>query len=472
MENIRNQVVAAAASVGGRPVIDEALLEEVAALVEWPMPIVAGFDESFLELPDAVLVATMKGHQRYFHVVDDDAALLPHFIAISNIDSRRPESVREGNERVIRPRLSDAKFFFDTDLKQPLAQRRTALAGVVFQEKLGTMLDKTKRVARLAGRIAIAMGEGAEQVRFARRAGMLCKCDLLTEVVGEFPELQGTMGAEYARRDGEPEAVCAALAEAYLPRFAGDGLPQTRLGQALAIADKLDTLVGIFGIGGAPTGDRDPFGLRRAALGVLRIIIERELDLELPALLADATRGHGEQLEASNVTGALMRFMTERLRAYFVDQGIPVDVFAAVQAREPSRPHDFARRVRAVNEFRRLPQASSLAAANKRISNILRQAGGESIPDRVDDTLLAEDAEWNLAAKIFGLGPRVRELLRGGDYTGAMTSLAGLRDNVDEFFDTVTVMDENESVKRNRLALLKSISNMFLETADISRLQA
>lgn len=469
-EMIRAQVEEAAEALGGRAMMDDALLEENAALVEWPVAITGSFDVLFLSLPDCVLTATMQGHQRYFPVMADDGSLMPHFIAISNIESSNPETVRDGNERVIRPRLADASFFFENDRKQPLEDRREALKDVVFQEKLGSIFDKTERVSRLAGVVAIAMGQGPEDVKLARRAGALYKCDLLTDMVGEFPELQGLMGREYAITSGEQQQVANGIGESYLPRFSGDRIPSTATGCALSVADRLDTLAGIFLIGQAPTGDKDPFALRRTALGTLRIIIEGELPLDLHKLLKTTVEGYTQFPDATGVADEVMEFVLERLKAYFVDQGVPVDVFLAVQAREPTEPHDFAKRVHAVDAFRKLPEAASLAAANKRIQNILKQAQ-DDVPAKVDDSLFAADAEWNLAAKTLGLSPRVRDLLRKRDYTTAMTSLAGLRESVDEFFDNVKVMDEDERLRRNRLALLQSIRNLFLETADISRLQ-
>ena len=470
IERIRVQVREAAERAGGRPVMDERLLEEVAALVEWPVALLGDFEPEFLALPDPVLSATMTSHQRYFPVAGPDGALLAHFVAVANIESRNPDAVRKGNERVIRPRLRDADFFFRGDLDVPLAERRDGLRQVVFQDGLGTLHEKSERVSRLAAHVAAAMGGSEESVGLARRAGLLCKCDLLTDMVGEFPELQGVMGAEYARRGGEPEALAAALAELYLPRFAGDALPVTATGRALAIADRLDTLVGIFGLGQAPSGDRDPFGLRRAALGGLRIIIEGELDLDLHDLLgftAGAFSPRPADADAALRTG---EFLVERLRAWFAGQGVPATVFAAVHARRPARPLDFAKRVHAVNAFRRLPEAQGLAAANKRIGNILRQAGGTAARGG-DDTKLSAGAERDLHARLAAVRPAVRERLEVGDHTGAMRLLATLRDSVDAFFDTVLVMDEDETVRGNRLALLGRIRALFLETADISLLQ-
>jgi len=469
-ETIRRQVEEAGRKLGGEAVIDERLLAEVTALCEWPVPVSGRFDAEFLALPAPVLIAVMQGAQRYFHVRDAAGALLPHFIAVSNIESRNPDAVRAGNERVIRPRFKDAAFFYDADRRQPLESRLEATARVKFHERLGSLHDKAQRVSQLCAHVAIALGLDPEAVRLARRAGLLSKCDLATEMVGEFPELQGVMGGEYARLDGEPESVATALAESYLPRFAGDRLPETPIGRALAVADRLDTLTGLFAAGEPPTGDKDPYGLRRAALGVLRILIEGELNLDLNKLLAAAAEQHGDRVPAEGVAERVFEFVTERLRAYFADQGVTPDVFAAVMARRPPRPYDFARRVSAVEAFRKLPEAASLAAANKRIQNILRQSG-EPVPDEVDDTLFREDAEWNLAAKLVGLGPRVRELLAGGDYPRAMLVLAGFSEPIDAFFETVKVMADDDDVRRNRLALLGQLRRLFLATADVSELQ-
>ncbi|RKZ37438.1 MAG: glycine--tRNA ligase subunit beta, partial [Gammaproteobacteria bacterium] len=468
-EMIRSQVEELAAELGGQAVIQEELLEEVTALVEWPVPVAGSFEERFLELPDQVLVATMRGHQRYFHVVDADGKLMPHFITVSNIESSNPDAVREGNERVLRPRLSDAAFFFENDLKTPLEDRLETLKGIVFQEKLGSMHDRSQRIAKLAAHVAIALGESPSDVDTARRAGQLCKCDLVSDMVGEFPELQGFMGQEFAARGGESEAVAVALNEAYMPRFAGDQVPASDSGRAVAIADKLDTLVGIFGSGQIPTGDKDPFALRRAALGALRIMIESELDLDLEKVLQAAAEGYGDTVDGSAVTAQVFDFTMDRLRAYFVERGVTPEIFAAVLARRPTKPFDFAARINAVDSFCKLPEAASLAAANKRIQNILRKVE-DAIPLKADDELFKEDAEWNLAAKLVGLSPRVNTMLDQRDYSGALTALAGLRESVDAFFDTVMVMDEDPAVRDNRLALLNQISELFLRTADISQL--
>ena len=495
MEMIRRQVEDAARALCGRALIDPALLQENAALVEWPVAVAGHFDTGFLELPDAVLTATMQGHQRYFPVAGDDGALMPHFIAVSNIESRNVETVREGNQRVIRPRLSDAAYFFDTDRGRTLESRLEGLGEVIFQRKLGTLRAKSERVSELAGRLARAMGGSEDAVAHARRAGLLSKCDLITEMVGEFPELQGEMGREYARLDGEPDAVADAIGEVYMPRFADDDVPGTAAGRAIAIADKLDTIAGCLSIGQAPSGDKDPFALRRAALGALRIMIEGELDLDLGETIEAAFECYSEQ--PSDVRGSTVRdcgsdrtvhsgtmawpgkttdvrrFMLDRLRAYFADRSIPTDVFNAVLAKDPAQPLDFAHRVRAVEAFRALPEAASLAAANKRIRNILRQAGQANIaiPGAVEDSLVREDAERSLSDMLAVIEPRARAMLDAGEYTGALARLAGLRDDIDRFFDTVKVMDDDERLRGNRLALLARIGALFMETADVSVLQ-
>ncbi len=492
MAMIRDQAERAADELGGRALIDPALLEENAALVEWPVAVAGHFDTEFLHLPDPVLVATMQGHQRYFPVAGEDGALMPHFIAVSNIESRKPGTVRSGNERVIRPRLSDAAFFFRSDRECSLESRLQGLGDVVFQRKLGSLRAKAERVSALARRVARAMGESDDSVTHARRAGLLSKCDLLTEMVGEFPELQGEMGREYARLDGEPDAVADAIGEVYMPRFADDAIPATAAGRAVAIADKLDTVAGCLSLGQAPTGDKDPFALRRAALGALRIMIEGELDLDLDEMVEAAFECYAEQpsddrggtvrqlrLGSSVITAApsevaeVRRFVLDRLRAYFSDRAIPTDVFNAVLATQPTRPLDFAQRVRAVEAFRALPEAASLAAANKRIRNILRQAeqGEVGVPGEIDASLLREDAERSLAEALADMEPRTRTMLAAGEYTGALSTLAGLRDHVDRFFDTVKVMDDDEALRGNRLALLARLGALFMETADISMLQ-
>ncbi|HKK13854.1 MAG TPA: glycine--tRNA ligase subunit beta [Gammaproteobacteria bacterium] len=466
-EAIRAQVAEAAQAVGGRAVIDEALLEEVTALVEWPVALHGSFDTRFLEVPAEALVSSMQDHQKYFPVVDEAGALQPYFVTVANIESRDPEQVRAGNERVIRPRLADAAFFWEQDRQTSLAARARRLATVVFQDRLGTLLDKQERVAELAATVAEALGGDAG---LARRAAGLAKCDLLTHMVGEFPELQGIMGRYYATHDGEPAEVATALEEQYWPRFAGDALPRTPTGRALAIADRLDTLVGIFAIGQPPTGDKDPFALRRAALGVLRTLLEGPQELDLRELLHRAAGAFPAGLRAGDVVGEVFDFMMERLRGYYLEEGIPADVFEAVRSVGPTRPLDMERRLRACMAFRRLPEAESLAAANKRIRNILRKTD-ETIPPEVSAEALREPAEQALAGQLKALEARVAPLLEGGDYTGALRELASLRAPVDRFFDDVMVMAEEPALRRNRLALLRRLGDLFLQVADLSRLQ-
>jgi glycyl-tRNA synthetase beta chain len=466
-EAIRTQIIEAGAALGGTTSIDADLLDEVTALVEWPVAITGTFEEHFLEVPAEALVSSMQDHQKFFPVVDGNGTLLPYFITVANIASSDPRQVQAGNERVIRPRLKDAAFFWDQDRKVALESRAERLAGVIFQQQLGSLADKQQRIARIATRIAEAAGFNTEQVQ---RAAALCKCDLLTSMVCEFPELQGIMGRYYARHDGEPVEVAAALDEQYQPRYAGDDLPSTATGQAIAIADRLDTLAGIFAIGKPPTGDKDPFGLRRAALGVLRIVIERRLDLDLRTLIDTAVQGMPDGLNTETVSAAVFAFMMERLRGYYLDNDYDIDVFEAVLARHPSRPLDFDQRMAAVKAFRNLPESASLAAANKRIGNILRKADSD-IPDAYAGELLREDAEQALASAVSDLDNTVSPMLEKRDYTNALCKLAALQAPVDRFFDDVMVMDEDTALRANRLALLSTLSKLFLQVADISRLQ-
>ena len=465
---IQTQVRDRAAQCAGTAMLDDQLLDEITGLVEWPMAFSGSFDKAYLALPPEVLIATLKTHQRCFPVVDPNGALLAHFIGVSNIDSTRPETVRRGNERVVAPRLSDAQFFWQQDRRQGLAQRAAALKGVVFQKRLGTLYQKSQRVSHLAGHIAQALGGNAA---LATRAGQLAKCDLLTDMVGEFPQLQGTMGRYYASHDAEPEEVATALEEQYLPRFAGDRVPRTATGQALAIADKLDTVVGIFAIDQAPTGDKDPFALRRAALGVLRIVVEAKLDLDLKGLIEEAAGQFPDAIPAQAAVGTIFSFMMERLRRYYLDSGITTQVFEAVLARLETRPYDFHRRVQAVTAFAKMAEAKGLAAANKRVANILKKT---ELPasTKIDPQLLLEPAELALAEKLRQVTKIVTPKLRQQDYTGALTELAGLRDSVDQFFDAVMVMCEDRKLRDNRLALLNNMSTLFLQVADIARLQS
>jgi glycyl-tRNA synthetase beta chain len=466
-ELIRQGVIAAAKSAEGTAVIDEDLLDEVSALNEWPVPLMGRFEEHFLEVPAEALVSSMAQHQKYFHVVDSDNRLKPLFITVANIASLDPQQVISGNERVIRPRLADAAFFYKTDLKSTLETRRETLKSVVFQSKLGSIYDKTERVSGLAKILAEYTGASPEH---AARAGELCKSDLVSEMVGEFDDLQGVMGRYYALNDGEHPAVAEALMEQYLPRFAGDTIPTTETGAALALADRLDTLVGIFSIGQQPSGSRDPFALRRASLGILRIIIERNIDLDLKLAITAAAQQlkiteHSEELGLQVLTYALDRF-----KSWYRDEGIDAEVFASVAALELSNPLDIDARVKAVDQFSRLPEAVALASANKRVFNILAKQAAETIPSSVDSTLLTDTAEQALADSITQLSGAIAPLLAQRDYAGVLKKLALLRDPVDQFFDDVMVMVDDPALRANRLALLHSLRSLFLNVADISQL--
>ena len=468
---IKNGVEKVAAEANGKAILDKDLLDEVTALVEWPVVFSGVFDKKYLILPNEVLIATMQAQQKYFPVVDKENILLPCFIAVANIESKSPDVIRIGNQRVITPRLSDAEFFWQRDNKIPLADLRKKLSDVVFQQKLGSLHDKSERITSLAIYMADLLDA---DTTLAERAAALSKCDLLTELVAELPELQGVIGRYYAINNGEAKEVAAALDEQYMPRFAGDQIPQTKTGQIISIADKLDTLVGIFAIGKAPTGDKDPFALRRAALGVLRIMIEGKLDLDLDACLKKAVENYADlakdKLAIDNLVSQVFNFMMERLRRYYVDQDISADNFEAVLMRKPVHPYDFHRRLNAVVQFRKLPEAESLAAANKRIGNILKQV---EIQDNIQfsDDLLKEDAEQKLATALNAIREKVTPLLDNSEYEQALSELAGLKNDVDTFFDDVMVLCDDVALKNNRLALLSQLSNLFLKTADISRLQ-
>jgi glycyl-tRNA synthetase beta chain len=466
---VRSGAEAAAARVGGSVVAGDALYDEVASLVEWPVPIVGTFDEAFLGLPREVVVSTLTSHQRYFPVADDEDNLLPYFVTIANLESKDPQQVVEGNERVIRPRLADAAFFWDSDRKKNLASRQDALRDVVYQAGLGSLFDRSQRISRLARNIAEGVGLDAAT---AERAAALAKCDLLTGMVGEFPDLQGIMGRYYALSDGEPDAVANAIAEQYLPRFAGDELPSSEAGQLLALAEKIDSLAGVFSIGKKPSGNRDPFGLRRAALGVVRILVERGIDLDLKAVLAHAVAEQPKnQSGADGLAAELYGFITDRLRHYFLerDPGLRTETFEAVLVREPASLVDFDRRLAAVQTFARLEQAASLAAANKRIANILRQAGGpEGL--HVNGKRLELGAEVALHSALSNARDKVGPMLEERRYAEVLNELADLRDPVDKFFDDVMVMVEDEALRDNRLALLGELRSLFLDVADISRL--
>lgn len=464
---ICEQVKAQAAALGAEAVIDPDLLDEVTGLVEWPVALTGNFEARFLEVPAEALVLSMKEHQKYFHLVDSAGNLLPHFITVSNIESSDPFQVIEGNERVIRPRLSDAAFFFETDKKKPLAARIDSLRNIVFQQQLGTLHEKSLRVSALGGQLATLLDSSPE---LAQRAGLLSKADLGTEMVLEFADMQGIAGAYYARHDGENEAVAEALEQQYWPRFAGDRLPEGLTAAALGLADRLDTLTGIFGIGQPPTGSRDPFALRRASLAVLRILVEKSLDLDLRDCLALAARAYPEGLLAEGSSDQVLEYMLERFRAWYEEESIPVEVFRAVSANKPSRPLDIQRRVHAVNAFRQLPEASALAAANKRVSNILGKLEEGFEFTEVSARLLVEPEEKALADKMVHLARVSGEHLKKGAYREALTCLAVLQSPVDAFFDGVMVNAEDDALRRNRLNLLHNLQNLFLQVADISQL--
>ena len=462
VEQVREQ----ARTLGATAVIEDTLLDEVTGLVEWPVALTGRFDERFLEVPAECLISSMKANQKYFHLLDEQDNLIPAFITVSNIESRDPRQVIEGNERVIRPRLADAAFFFETDRKSPLAARIKSLESVVFQQKLGTLADKSARVEVLARTIAEKLGGNGEQ---AGRAARLAKCDLVTEMVLEFPELQGIMGAYYARFDGEDEAVASAIYQQYLPRFANDEIPSAPIGQALAIADRLDTLTGIFAIGQRPTGTRDPFALRRAAIGVLSIMVGAELDLDLRELLTVAAGQHASVTDVTALVDEVQDYMLDRFRAWALEAGMSAETYLAVRARPVTHPFDFERRLRAVHAFTHREEAQALAAANKRVANILAKQQGD-VPAEVDAAHLAEPAEKALFEAISTKREQTAPLIEARDYARALDVLAELKAPVDAFFDQVMVMSDDEALRRNRLALLAGLQGLFLAVADIALL--
>ncbi|WES90294.1 glycine--tRNA ligase subunit beta [Dickeya fangzhongdai] len=469
---IKADAEAAARKIGGNADLSDSLLEEVTSLVEWPVVLTAKFEEKFLAVPAEALVYTMKGDQKYFPVYDNSGNLLPNFIFVANIESKDPQQIIAGNEKVVRPRLADAEFFFNTDRKKRLEDHLPRLETVLFQQQLGTLRDKTDRIAALAGWVA---GQIGADVNHAERAGLLSKCDLMTNMVFEFTDTQGVMGMHYARHDGEAEDVAVALNEQYQPRFAGDELPSSPVACALAIADKMDTLAGIFGIGQHPKGDKDPFALRRAALGALRIIVEKRLPLDLQTLTEEAVRLYGNKLSAinagnANVVDDVIEFMLGRFRAWYQEEGHSVDTIQAVLARRPTRPADFDARVKAVSHFRTLEQAEALAAANKRVSNILAKST-ETLNDSVQAALLKENEEIQLATYVTALTSKLAPWFAEGRYQEALGELAQLREPVDNFFDKVMVNAEDQQVRINRLTLLNELRNLFLKVADISVLQ-
>jgi glycyl-tRNA synthetase beta chain len=465
-QNIEQQVVTAVEKLDGEAIIDETLLDEVTALNEWPNAVAGDFDEMFLDVPAEALIKTMQDNQKYFPVRDGYGNLKNHFITISNIDSKSPEKVKQGNERVVRPRLADAKFFWEQDQKQPLESFNAALEKVVFQKKLGTIAEKTQRVTGLAESIAKQLDANAEYVS---RAALLSKCDLMTDMVGEFASLQGVMGKRYAQKAGEADEVAEAIDEQYKPRGASDDTASTATGQILSISDKMDTLVGIFAIGQKPTGEKDPYALRRASLGILRTIIERKLNLDLKQLIAESAALLKDKVDASKVESDVFDYIIERLRAYYLDRNVSADVFDAVSALSPSRPLDFDKRIKAVTAFRELAEAESLAAANKRVGNILKKAATDGTSE-VDESLLSEDAEKKLYQTLSALSQTVEPMFDSGDYETALSKLSSLRDPVDAFFDSVMVMADDEAIKNNRIALLNTMNQLFLRAADLSRL--
>ncbi|TQQ50028.1 glycine--tRNA ligase subunit beta [Vibrio cholerae] len=461
----------AAQQLGGIADLEDALVEEVTSLVEWPVVMTAKFEEKFLKVPAEALVYTMKGDQKYFPVYshkmgDANKKLLPNFIFVSNIESKEPRHIVEGNEKVVRPRLADAEFFFNTDRKRPLVDRLPLLENAIFQQQLGTIKDKADRITELAGYIAEQIGADVEK---SKRAGLLAKCDLMTSMVFEFTDTQGVMGMHYARHDGEAEEVAVALNEQYMPRFAGDELPSRGVSAAVAMADKLDTIVGIFGIGQAPKGS-DPFALRRASLGVLRILVEYGYQLDLVDLIAKAKSLFGNRLTNANVEQEVIEFMLGRFPTWYQDAGFSIDIIQAVLARNPTKPADFDQRVKAVSHFRALEEAEALAAANKRVGNILAKYDGE-LGEEIDLALLQEDAEKALAEAVEIMAEALEPAFATGNYQEALSKLAGLRAPVDAFFDNVMVMADDEALKKNRLTLLNKLRNLFLQIADISLLQ-
>lgn len=464
---ILSQINQAAAELNANVLMDDDLLDEVTGLVEWPVALVGSFDQEFLQVPAEPLIYSMKDHQKYFPITDQQGNLLNKFIFISNIESKDPQQVIFGNEKVIRPRLADAEFFFKTDKKQTLESRLASLESVLFQKQLGTLKAKSERIAQLSQIIAEQLMLDQKN---AYRAGLLSKTDLMTEMVLEFPQVQGTMGKYYAQHDGEPEEVAIALEDQYRPRFAGDTLPEGKIGCAVAIADKIDTLVGIFGINQPPKGDKDPFALRRAAIGLIRIIIEKSLNLDIAQLIEQGINAYGDVLSNNKVKQEVIDFIMGRFAAYYQEQGISQDVIQAVLAKKPTAPLDFDKRIKAVSHFKNLAEASALAAANKRVGNILAKFDGQ-LATQFDSKLATESAELELAKTFADLTTKIAPLQQDKNYQALLSELALLKAPIDEFFDKVMVMAEDESVKINRLSLLNQIRNSFYNIADISVLQ-
>ncbi|MEC7079220.1 MAG: glycine--tRNA ligase subunit beta [Pseudomonadota bacterium] len=464
---IREQVEQQARMHEAVAIIDEALLDEVTSLVEFPVALTGSFDEAFLAVPQEALILAMKSHQKCFHLADAEGRLLPKFVAISNLESKDPQQVITGNERVIRPRLADAQFFFDTDREKPLITRKDSLGSLVFQDRLGTVLHKCERVSQLSRQVAEQVSADPAH---CMRAAELSKCDLLTSMVGEFADLQGLMGSYYAANDGEAPEVAQAIHEQYQPRFAGDDLPASETGAILAVADKLDTMVGLFGIGQPPTGSKDPFALRRSAIGILRILVEKPLELDLKWLIKASVESFPDDLLLADTGDKVFEFILERFRAWYLDEGISSEEFQSVFALRPSRPLDFHRRIQAVHAFAQMPEAQSLAAANKRVANILSKQASAAVPPALSESLLQESAEKTLYAAIIDKESEVTPYVKQGDYQKGLTLLAELKPAIDGFFDEVLVMAKDEAVRDNRLALLAKLQALFLNLADISHL--
>jgi len=464
-ELIRTAILAEGAKLNADTVVDESLLDEVTGLVEYPVALTGKFDKLFLEVPSEALTLAMKSHQKCFYLLNNKEDLLPYFVTVSNIRSNDPSQVTKGNERVIRPRLADAKFFYETDKQASLESRLDQLKKVVFQKKLGTVYDRSLRVANLAKFIAVETGQNEAQ---SERAAMLSKCDLVTNMVGEFADLQGIMGSYYAANDGEPELVSTAISEQYMPKYAGGDLPSTAIGSILAIADKLDSIAGLFAIGQPPTGSKDPFALRRSAIGVLRIMVENKLNLDLLACIETSLKGF-ESLEIDSDTAEkIFKFMLERFRSWYSDEGIPSNVFQSVMVVKPRKPYDFAKRIQAVSSFVMLSESAALAAANKRVSNLLDKVDDTSLSTEVSAKLLVDDAEKVLFQQLRDKELSTAPLFDAGDYTSGLAELAQLKESVDSFFDDVLVMCDDKSIQNNRIALLQRLRDIFLKVADIS----
>lgn len=465
---IREEIEKAATVEGATADINEELLDEVTSLVEWPVVLTASFEDKFLDVPKEALIYTMKDDQKYFPLLDKNGNLLSRFVFVTNIESKQPSRIIEGNEKVIRPRLADAEFFYKTDKRSTLESRLSSLDSVLFQKQLGTLKDKSERIAQLADIVAQELGADNS---LANRAGILSKTDLMTEMVMEFPEVQGVMGMYYARNDGEDPQVALALNEQYMPRFAGDSLPKSPISCALAIADKIDTLVGIFGIGQIPKGDKDPFALRRAAIGIIRIVVENHLALDLETLISESSALFGDRLTNANVNREVTDFVLGRFRAWYQDQGVEVNMIQSVLARRPTKPADFDARIQGIKHFVQLDEADSLAAANKRVANILAK-NNVSASEDINFEMLVEVAEKELASKLLEVEKNVAPYLSNGDYREVLALLATLRASIDNFFDNVMVMSDDDKLRQNRLALLYKLRWLFLEVADISLLNS